>query len=123
MLPPYIDRLRDSLGCDSVSATTGVVAFPSANDVTCATPSRPGARTLPSGAFRSVLTESLLFLPLPPTASGTKRTTACLLRRVSATFPGALHPSQAPGLFFPDARDTLQTSPIKICSWNYSNPV
>src|SRR5208283_195189 len=97
------------------TASTGVVnSEPSASRAICATLSRPGARTVQFGAFRSVLTESLLFLPLPPVASGRSRTVACLLQIASETSPEEPPLFPVPEQSSPDARGIPQTSPIQL---------
>src|ERR1019366_6104617 len=82
------------------------------NSVTFATPSRSGARTVQFGAFRSVLTESQLFLPLPPIVSGKSRKAACLLRRELEISPVEPPLFPAPGRSSLTARGIPQTSPI-----------
>src|ERR1017187_3459685 len=104
---------RWAFGCDS-TLLPQALSTPSANSVTCATPSRPGARTVQFGAFRSVLTESLLFLPLPPVAYGRSRKAACPLQTASETSPVEPPLFPVPGRSSQDARGNLQTSPIHL---------
>src|SRR5208282_3585650 len=103
------------------TASTGVISS-ERDSVTCATLSRPGARTVQFAAFRSVLTESLLSLPRPPVASCRLRKVVCLLQRASETSPAGPPLSLVPGQSSPDARGTLQTSPIQIAPTLYCNP-
>src|SRR5258708_19689575 len=77
-------------------------------------PSRPGVRTVQFAAFRSVLTESQLSLPLPPIVFGRLRKVACLLQIASETSPAEPRLFPVPELFSPDAQGTLQTSPIQL---------
>src|SRR5271156_3927768 len=93
---PYIPltspRVRGGLGCDSKGCRHRRWQIRSEGDsAICGTLSRPGARTVPSGAFRSVLTKSLLFLPLPPIVSGRSRKVACLLQIASESYREESH--------------------------------
>ncbi len=84
------------------------------DSVTCATLSRPGARTVQFAAFRSVLTESLLCLPLPPIVYGRLRKVACLLQTASETSLEEPPLFPVPERSSRDARGILQTSPIPL---------
>src|SRR5208283_1918218 len=97
----------------TANGCTGVIDS-ERDSVTCATLSRPGARTIQFGAFRSVLTESLLSLPLPPTVSGRSRKVACLLQTASETSLEEPPLFPVPEQSSRDARGTLQTLPIQL---------
>src|ERR1700674_1316329 len=86
-------------------------------------PSRPGVRTVQFAACRSVLTESLLSLPLPPIVFGRSRKVACLLQIASETSPAEPPLFPVPERFSPDAQGILQTSPIQLLLFSIVMPI
>src|SRR5258706_295741 len=79
--------------------------------VTCATPFRPGVRTVRFGACRSASTKFQPCLRRPPIVSGRKPTVACLLQIASTTFPVEPPLFRVPGQSSRDARGIPQTLP------------
>src|SRR5208282_1142497 len=103
-----------SLGCDSNLLAQALIISELERVTTCVTLSRPGARTVQFGAFRSVLTESQLSLPHPPVACGRLRKVACLLRTASAISLEEPRPFPVLEQSSRDARGNLQTLPIQL---------
>src|SRR5271167_2375191 len=81
---------------------------------TCASLSRPGARTVQLGAFRSASRVSLLCLPLLPAVFCKSRKAACLLQIASKIFREELRFFRVPARSSRDARGNLQTLPIQL---------
>src|SRR5271157_3825858 len=112
-IPPDYTAVRGGLGCDS-KLLAQAFSIPSRETVTCATLSRPGARTVRLAASHSALRGSPLSLPHLPIASGKWRKVACLLQTASETCPEELPHFRVHEQSSRDARGNLRTLPIEL---------